>query len=104
MHGPLGGFFAETIGGPDDLADLEAAASEQGTAHVGPVVAAGLLVDPRSAAKFAPDDDGDVVEQTADFQVFEERGEALVELGAVIADEVEILVVAVPAAIGERDD
>ena len=42
-------------------------------------------------------------EHAAHFQIVDQGGEALVELGAVVAHQVEVLAVAVPAAVGQRD-
>src|SRR5262245_30309706 len=62
VDGTLGGFFAEAVGGADDLADAHSAAGEERAAYVRPVVAAGLFVDARSAAELAPNNHGHVVE------------------------------------------
>ena len=93
------GMFAETIGRADDLAGPHAAAGEEGGGDGGPVVAAGVLVDPRRPAELAPGDDGRVLEHVVGVEVFDQGAHALVELGAVVADEGEVLTVAVPAAI-----
>jgi hypothetical protein len=68
------------------------------------MIAAGVLVDPRRAAEFAPGDHRHVVEQAALLEVFDQSRQALIELRAVIAHQVEILRVAVPPAIRQRDD
>ena len=81
---------------------LHAAAGQQGAADLRPVVAAGVLVDARRAAELAPGDHRHVVEHAARFQVVDQGAERLVELGAVVAHQVEVLAVAVPAAVGQR--
>ena len=93
--------LAQAVRGTDHLPGAEAAAGEQGTAHLRPVVAAGLRIDLRRPAKLAPHDDGHVVEHAPVAEVVEERREALVELAAMVAHEVEVLPVAVPAAVAE---
>src|SRR4051794_38968273 len=97
--GPRRRELAQAVGAADDLAGPHAATGQQGTAHLRPVVAAGAVVDARRAAELAPDDDGRVVEHAAHVEVLDQGAEALVELAAVIADEVEVLAVAVPAAV-----
>src|SRR5262249_18582686 len=104
VDGALLGVFAQAVGGADGLAGAHAAAGEQGAADLRPVVAAGLLVDARRAAELAPGDDRHVVEPAADLQVVEQGTQAAVELAAVVAHQVEVLAVAVPAAVGERHD
>ena len=66
------------------------------------MVAAGVLVDARRAAELAPDDHRHVVEHAAHVEVLDQGAEALIELAAVVADQVEVLAVAVPAAVGQR--
>src|SRR5262249_11181344 len=96
--GPGRGKFAQAVGGADDLAGLHAAAGHDGTAYLRPVVAAGAVVDARRAAEFAPGNYGHIVQHTAHVEVFHQSAEALVELAAMVADQVEVLAVAVPAA------
>lgn len=97
------GVFTEAIGRADDLARPHAAARHQSAAHLWPVVASRLGVDPWSAAKFAPDNHGNVVEHVAGFQIGHQRGDGLVELAAVVSHESEIGAVAVPATVSQRD-
>ena len=66
------GLGAQAIGRADDLAGAHAAAGQQGAGDVGPVVAAGVLVDLGRAAEFAPDDDRDVLVQAAVVQVLDQ--------------------------------
>ncbi len=66
------------------------------------MVAARAAVDARRAAEFAPGDHRHVVEHAAHVQVFDQGAQALVELGAVVADQAEVVAVSVPAAVGER--
>ena len=80
----------------------DAAAGQEGAADLRPVVAAGAAVDSRRAAELAPGDDRHVVEHAANFQVFDQGAQALVELGAVVAHQAEVVAVRVPAAVGER--
>ena len=75
--------------------------ASQAAGDLRPVVAAGVVVDLRRPAELAPGDDDGVVEHAADLQVLDQGREALVELPAVVADEVEVLAVAVPAAVAQ---
>ena len=99
----IGGAFAQPVGRADDLAGLHAAAGQECAADLRPVVAAGTIVDLRRAAEFAPGDDRHIVEHAADVEIFDQGAQALIELAAVIAHQVEVLAVAVPAAEAERD-
>src|SRR6185503_8937445 len=42
-HRPLGRFAAQPVSGTDDLAGLHTATSEQGTRHLRPMIAPGIL-------------------------------------------------------------
>ena len=53
------------------------------------------FLDPEAKVKWLPP-------HAADFEVLDEGAQALIELGAVIAHESEVLAMAVPAAIAER--
>ena len=54
--------------------------------------------------ELAPDDDGHVVSNSpALVEILDQRGQRLVELGAVVANQAEVIAVAVPAAVGQRD-
>ena len=103
VDGPLAGFFAQAIGRADHLSATNAAAGQECTADIRPMIAPRLLVDPRRAAEFAPDDHRDVVEHARG------RSESainalktLIELAAMVADQVEVPRMAVPATEGER--
>ena len=71
-----------------------------------PVVAAAVLVDLRRAAELAPDHHRHVLVQPALVQVFDQRGQALIEHRQVMAGVLEgravRLAVPVPAAVGQR--
>src|SRR5438477_4721504 len=55
--GARGRVLAVGARGADVLSHLEPAAREEHAAGAGPVVPAAVLVDPRRASEFAPDDD-----------------------------------------------
>ncbi len=76
---PAGGRAAELVGRADDLANLHAAAEQEGRVDPGPVVAAAVLVDLGRAAEFAPDDHGDVAVEPAEVDVLDQRRDAPVE-------------------------
>jgi hypothetical protein len=78
------------VGAADHLPRLHAAAGQERAIDLGPVVAAGVLVDARRAAKLAPGDHRHIVQKTADFQVLDQGAEALIQLGPVVAQELEI--------------
>src|SRR5439155_2959210 len=60
----------QTVRGADDLAGLQTAAGEQSAGDARPMVAAGVFIDGRSASELTPDDDGDILVETALVQVF----------------------------------
>ena len=64
------------VGRADHLADLHAAAGQQGAVDPGPVVTPGLLVDLRRAAEFAPHEQRRRLVQAAHGQVFDQRRDA----------------------------
>src|SRR5262249_7673843 len=101
--GALGGDFAEAVGGADDAARFHAAAGHQAAADRRPVIAAGAAVDSRRPAELAPADDRHVIQHAARVEVLDQGAQALIELAAVIAHQSEVLPVAVPAAIAQRD-
>src|SRR5437016_262235 len=68
--GPVGGIFAQVIGGADGLAAAHAAAGEESAADLRPVIAAGTTVDTRCAAELAPDHHSHIVQHAALVQVF----------------------------------
>src|SRR5262249_2664193 len=84
-------------GGADHLAVPVAAAGEERAVYGRPVGPAGGLGDLRGAPEFAPDQPPDVLAPAALFEIFNQRGEALVQLGAVVSNQVEVLAVAVPS-------
>ena len=69
-----------------------------------PVIAAGVVVDFRRAAEFAPHDDRHIFIQAPLVQIGDQGGRRTVEQRAVVANRLEILPVVVPAAEVERDD
>src|SRR5207249_694723 len=69
MHRPLLGVLAQPIGGADGLTSAHAAAGQDGTTDLRPMVAAGVFVDSRCAAKLAPGDYRHVIEHAANIQV-----------------------------------
>ena len=77
--GAVDGVFAQAVRRADHLAGPHAAAGQQGAADLRPVVAAGVFVDLRRAAEFAPDDDRHVAIQPALVQVFDQGADALIE-------------------------
>ncbi len=99
---PAGGRAAQLVGRADHLADLHAAAEEQGRVDPGPVVAAGVLVDLGRAAELAPDDHGDVAVEAAVVDVLDQGRDPLVEQRQVLAEPVEVVAVRVPEADRRR--
>ena len=102
--GAVCGLRADLVGGADDLAVAHVAASEHGAGDAGPVVAPAFGIDDGGAAKFPPDDDGDVLLHAALVQVCDEGAEGAIEEGQVFAELLEIVAVIIPAAEAERDD
>ena len=56
-NGIGGGAACQTIGLPHDLSHFQTAPGQRQGAEVAPMVAAGVLVNPRRAAEFAGDDE-----------------------------------------------
>src|SRR5262249_34983055 len=102
VHRPFPRILAQAVGGADRLTGPHAAACQERAAYLRPVVPAGILVDARRPPEFAPGDHGHVVQQAPAVEILNEGAEPLVELGTVIADEMEILAVTVPAAVRQR--
>ena len=103
VHGTRDGVLTKAIGAADCLSGSHATTSHECTADLWPVIAAGTLVDSWSATEFAPDEDSNVLEHSALFQIENKSTDGLVEFSAMVADEVEVLAVTVPAAVGEGD-
>ena len=93
------------IGRPDHLSGAEPATGEEPAADLGPVVAAGILVDLRRTAEFTPRHDGDVLVEPALVQILDEGRQALVELRQMgVLHAIERVAVKVPAAEVQRHD
>ena len=103
VHGPILRFLAQAVGRADDLAHAHAAAGQEGARRLGPVVSARGLVDAWGAAEFAPGDDADILVQAAGVQIFDQRGDSLIELVELRRELGEVAAVPVPAAEREGD-
>lgn len=95
--------FTEAVGGSDELAVLHAAASQEERRGAGPVISAGVSVDPRSSSELSGHHDDRVVESTSDFQVFNQGTQRSIEVRQFGGQRLEIIAVKVPAADGEGD-
>src|SRR5207253_2910316 len=91
------------VGRANNLACPHSAAGHEGTADLRPMVASSFLIDARRPAEFTPGNDRDVIEHAACFQIFDEGREGLVEFAAVVANQVKVLTMAIPASKGQRD-
>src|SRR5262249_926356 len=103
LNGVVAEFVRRAVG---EAAFEAAAAEEHGKAfHVMVTTGAALVfLGHGGAAEFtAPDDDG-VVEQAALFEVLDERGGGAVNVGGVLADVFDEIVVMVPIAVVELDE
>src|SRR5205085_11248287 len=90
--------FAAGGAGADDLAQLQAAAGDQGRHDGRPVVAAAVIVvDLRRAAELAPHDRHDVVLHASGVQVVDQGGDGGVDLGQLPPQRLEVVAVRVPA-------
>lgn len=104
MHRPIDRFSAEAIGSANHLSRAKSTAGEQRAAYLGPVVATGVFVDDRRAAKFTPSDHRDIVAQAPFVQIFDQSAQSLIELRTMRVLELrEVVRVKVPAAKVERD-
>ena len=93
------GVFAKTVRGSDCLSGSHTAASHQSTAHLRPVVSAGTVVDSRCASEFTPYENRYVIEHAAFFQIQHQGADGLIQLGPMVADEVEILAMTIPSTV-----
>lgn len=71
--------FSEAVGCPDGLSGSHGASGEPCAADLGPVVTSRSVIDFWSSSEFAPDDDGNIIEHIALFEVIEQSAEALIE-------------------------
>ena len=101
FHGTLHAFAAVAASGTDDLAVTHSAAGEQRKGHVRPMVPARVLVDFWGAPELTPDDHAHIPVHAPRMQVFDERGQALVQQRKLLARLPEVVAVPVPTA--ERD-
>ena len=67
------------------------------------MVATGAGIDSRSSAKLAPHCNSCVVQHSAVVEILNQRGDALVELAAMITDKIKVLAMTVPATVRHRD-
>src|SRR5207302_978047 len=102
QHGTFGGFAAPTVRRADGLAGPHAAAGEQSASDLRPMIAAGVLVDRRRAAKLAPHDDRDILVQPAPVQVLDQRADALVEQRQVGFRVLVVVAVIIPETESDR--
>src|SRR6266536_3462679 len=98
---PLRCLAAQAIRGPDYLAGFHAAASEHAARDARPMVTAGVFVDGRGAPELAPDNDRNILVETALVQVLDQRADALIEQREVLPERAKIIAMMVPAAEGE---
>lgn len=105
----FGGVFASDVGGADDLAGGDAAAAEDERHRAGPVIAAGLhrtgraagdaaagtrrVVDLRSAAEVAADDDQRAAVEAPFVNLFDQHGDGLVHERRAVLQRVEDVLV-----------
>lgn len=104
VDGPFGGVGPDFVGGADDLSGRHTAAGEEYGLDGGPVIAAGFVVDFGSATEFAPDDEGDILIESALGEVLDESGDPGVEGGEMRAAVSEVVSVCVPESVGDGDD
>src|SRR5438477_8907662 len=96
LNRTLSRFAAEPVGGANHLTGLHPAAGQQSARHARPMVASRVVVDGWGAAKLAPDDEGNVLVQTALVQILDERADALVKQRQVLAQRAKIVSMMVP--------
>ena len=94
--------LAESVGRSDGLTCSHAASGQQAATDSRPVIASGVRIDSRSTTEFAPHGDGCVVQHASVVEILNQRGDALIELAAMIADQVKVFPVAVPATVRHR--
>ena len=70
---PILGDFAEAVGGSDHLTGRQTTAGEQTAGGLGPVIAAGVPIDPRCPPELTPSHDADVIRQPPPVQVADQR-------------------------------
>src|SRR5881392_4110921 len=79
MDGSFNGFPAQAVGRSQSLAGFHSTTREQSAGNSRPMIAPGVLVYDGGPAKFAPDNDGYILVQTALVNIFHQRGDALVQ-------------------------
>src|SRR5262249_2897380 len=92
--------FAAAVGFADRDTAAQAAARDKSETGGAPMPAAigSDVADARLASEFAPDNHGDIVEQTANVKIGQERGYRLIVNRKFGAQELEVVGVRVPAA------
>ena len=99
------GILGPGVGGADGLAHLQAAAGQHHRQGARPVVAAGVLVDPRRPAELAPDQHQGVLQHAPAVHVLHQAGPGHVELGQLLfLEDLEVVGVRVPAAGVDGDE
>ena len=88
----------------DGLAHSQTAAGKRERRERRPVIAAGAGIDPRRAAKFAGNDQEDVVLQAARLNVLNKGGDGIVDLRRSVAHALGDVAVHVPAAVVDGDE
>ena len=98
------GFAAEGIGSAIDEPFFDPASCEHDGEDAGPVIAAAVFVDFRSAAELGGEHDEGVVEHAAIAEVAEKSRNGMVDVGHGFAKAVFDVLVVVPASGGEGDE
>ena len=91
----IDGVVTEFVGGAEDSAGLEAAASHPEAEAVGVVVASAATLGEGGAAELAGEDDNGALEQAALLEILQKRGNRLVDLvghHAVPLDDVAVVI------------
>ena len=97
-------FFAKLVRGTDGLTRFHPATGQPRAADFGPVIATGVAVDFGCSTKLTPNGDRRVVEHPTLLQVFDQRAEALIQLSAMVSNQIKVLAVTIPSPETETHD
>ena len=108
MDRPFLGMLTQSIGRSNYLTCSHAPACQQGTADLWPVVAAPVFVDDRCPTEFAPDDDRDILVQSAVVQIVQQCRQTLIQHRKMISCIFKVgpvrPTVPVPSSVGKSHD
>src|ERR1044071_6057666 len=92
----IDGLAPETIGAANDLAGFHVAAGEKRARNARPMIAAGIFIDDRRAAEFAPDNYTHVFVEPAVVKILDQRRHTRVKHRQIFAGDFVVAAVIIP--------